>query len=435
MQTGKKTGKINIVTLGCSKNVVDSEHLAGQLKANQLKIVTDSNDTQAKTVVINTCGFIKDAKEESVNTILEFTEAKKRGDIERVYVMGCLSERYKHVLKDEIKEVDGFFGANDLPNIVKAVGAKYKQNLIGERQLSTPSHYAYLKISEGCNRKCSFCAIPLMRGKHVSQSIDNLVTETKSLVDSGVKEIMLIAQDLSYYGFDIYKESKLAELVDQLTKIDGLEWLRLHYLYPSQFPYNVLDVMANHPKVCNYIDMPFQHVSDNVLTKMRRGVDKVTTYNLIETIRNKVPNVALRTTLLTGHPGEGEKEFNELIDFIKEIKFERLGVFTYSEEEDTFGATSFKDDIPEEIKQERSDKIMEVQEIISNDLNHNKIGNTFKVIIDRKEGDEYIGRTEFDSPEVDNEVIITADKDITIGEFYQVKVTDADAYDIYAELA
>jgi ribosomal protein S12 methylthiotransferase len=434
MQTKNKADKINIVTLGCSKNVVDSEFLAGQLQANKLKIVNDSNDSDAKTVVINTCGFIKDAKEESVDTILQFAEAKKQGEIDHVFVMGCLSERYKHVLKDEIKEVDGFFGSNDLPKIVEAVGATFKHNLIGERKQFTPNHYAYLKVSEGCNRKCSFCAIPLMRGKHVSKSMQELVTETQKLVDSGVKETMLIAQDLSFYGFDIYKQGKLAELVAKLSDINGLEWIRLHYLYPSQFPIDVLDVMRDKENVCNYIDMPFQHISDAVLTKMRRGVNKEHTLELINKIRSQIPDVALRTTMLVGHPGEGEKEFQELAEFVKAAKFERLGVFTYSEEEDTFGAQNFEDSIPHEVKQERADALMQVQEGISNELNNNKINKSFKVIIDRKEGEEFIGRTEYDSPEVDNEVIIQNTSDLKIGEFYNVKITAADSYDLFGHI-
>jgi ribosomal protein S12 methylthiotransferase len=434
MKTKRNNEKhVNIVTLGCSKNIVDSEVLASQLNSGQLKVVHDSNDFDARTVVINTCGFIKDAKEESVNTILQYSNAKEQGQIDKLFVMGCLSERYRHVLKDEIVNVDGYFGTNDLPEIVGSLGVEYKENLIGERKTSTPGHYAYIKISEGCNRTCSFCAIPLMRGKHVSKPMDKLIQEAQYLAQNGTRELMLIAQDLSYYGVDIYKQHKLPQLLEQLAHINGIEWIRLHYLYPSQFPTDILPIVNNHPSVCNYLDIPFQHISDKVLMKMRRGVSKEKTYDLIDDFRSKIPNVALRTTLLTGHPGEGEKEFLELLDFVRKIRFERLGVFTYSEEEDTFAAQKLKDEVPEKVKQERANAIMELQQQISLEKNKEKIGQSLKVIIDREEGGYFIGRSEFDSPEVDNEVIIKANNPMQIGSFYKVNITGADDYDLYAE--
>jgi len=434
MQTkAQQHKKINIVTLGCSKNVVDSEALASQMRNGKFSISHDGAITDARTVVINTCGFIKDAKEESVNTILEYAQAKQQGQIDKLFVMGCLSERYRHVLKDEITEVDGYFGSNELPKIVNSLGAEYRDNLIGERQTSTLPHYAYLKISEGCNRTCSFCAIPLMRGKHVSKSVDDVMREAEGLTQRGVKELMLIAQDLSYYGLDLYKEHKLAYLLENLEKVTGAAWIRLHYLYPSQFPLDILPVIKNSQVICNYLDIPFQHIADPVLLKMRRGVNKAKTYDLIDTFRNQLPGLALRTTLLVGHPGEGEKEFQELVDFVKETRFDRLGVFTYSEEEDTFGAKKFKDNIPEKIKQERAQFIMDVQQQISLEKNEAKIGREMQVIIDREEDGRYIGRTAYDSPEVDNEVIIDATEKLQVGSFYQVQITGAYEYDLLAK--
>lgn len=426
--------KINIVTLGCSKNTVDSEMLAGQLNANKLKVVYDSNDTDAKTVIINTCGFIKDAKQESVDTILQYAQAKQDGLINKVFVMGCLSERYKPELAEEIDNIDGFYGANELPKIVQALGARYKNELIGERITSTPPHYAYLKVSEGCNRNCSFCAIPLMRGKHQSKSIENIINEANKLAGNGVRELMIIAQDLSYYGLDIYKQHKLAELLDKLTNVKGIDWIRLHYLYPAQFPVDILPLVAEKNNICKYIDLPFQHIADGVLTKMRRGINKEKTYQLIEKIRNTIPGVALRTTLMTGHPGESEKEFEELKQFVQDVKFERLGVFTYSEEEDTFGASNLNDTVPEEEKIRRANEIMEVQQQISNQHNQQLVGNQVKIIIDRREGDYYVGRTEYDSPEVDNEVLIDTSKSLDIGSFYIGEITFADDFDIYADI-
>ena len=425
--------KINIITLGCSKNLVDSEVLMGQLKANNVS-VTHQSDEKANIIIINTCGFIEDAKQESIDTIFQFVEAKKNGIIEKVFVMGCLSERYKSTLKNEIPEVDGFFGVNELPEIIDAIGAKYNKGQIENRIITTPSHYAYLKISEGCDRKCSFCAIPLIRGKHISKPIEVIVSEAKSLVSKGVKELILIAQDLTYYGVDIYKKQKLAQLIIELEKIQGVEWIRLHYTYPASFPDDVLDVISKSTKVCNYIDIPLQHISDNILKSMKRGITADGTRKLIDKIRRKIPKIAIRTTMMVGYPRETDKDFSELIDFIEKYKFERLGVFTYSAEEDTF-ADTLNDDVPKLLKKQRADKIMEIQEKISFELNNQKVGKTFKVLIDREEGNYYIGRTEFDSPEVDNEVLVEKDDiEIIPGNFYFVKIIKADYFDLYGQI-
>ncbi|NOZ45626.1 MAG: 30S ribosomal protein S12 methylthiotransferase RimO [Chlorobi bacterium] len=431
-----KPDTVNIVTLGCSKNLVDSEILMNQIKLNNLKVVHNSNDLSAKTVIINTCGFINDAKEESINTILEFAKAKENKQIENLYVIGCLSERYKKDLELEIPNVDAYFGSNNLKEIIDTLQIDYKKDLVGERLLTTPSHYAYLKISEGCNRKCSFCAIPLMRGKHISKPIENIVKEAAFLVNNGVKEIVLIAQDLTYYGFDIYHKYKLAELLDKLAKINGLQWLRLHYVYPSDFPLEVLDVMKQHNNICKYIDIPLQHCSDNVLKKMRRGITQNQTIELIKKIRNIIPGIAIRTTLMTGHPGETEQDFKELKQFIQESRFDRLGIFPYSNEEDTYSYINYKDEIPEEEKISRMEELMEIQREISLELNNSKIGKTFKVLIDRREGANFIGRTEFDSPEVDNEVIIvSSNTSMQIGQFYKITITEANEYDLVGKLS
>ncbi|MDA3907207.1 MAG: 30S ribosomal protein S12 methylthiotransferase RimO [Bacteroidales bacterium] len=430
-----KNKSINIITMGCSKNLVDSEHLMGQLKANDLRVVHESDEEQNDIVIINTCGFIADAKEESINMILDAVEAKKAGDVEKVYVMGCLSERYKKELPEEIDGVDGFYGAADLPKIVLDLGADYKTELIGERVLTTPLHYAYLKISEGCDRKCSFCAIPLIRGKHKSVPQDELLIEAQKLADKGVKELILIAQDLIWYGIDLYKKQALAELVKKLAKIDGIEWIRLHYTFPTNFPHDVLDIIRDEPKVANYIDIPLQHINDRILRSMKRGHTGKGTRELVQTMRDKVPNVAIRTTFIVGYPGETEAEFNELLDYVKEARFERLGVFTYSPEEDT-AAFKLEDDITDEIKQARKEKLMEVQEEISNEINQARIAADYKVIIDRYEEPYFIGRTQYDSPDVDNEVLIKAsEEELKIGNFYNLKIKAADSFDLYGEVS
>ena len=426
--------KINIITLGCSKNTVDSEMIATQLDAQNIEFVFDKFDTSAKTVVINTCGFIADAKEESIDTILQFAKAKENNEIENLYVMGCLSERYKDDLKKEIKEVDEFFGVNDLKEIVETLKVDYKKELIGERVISTPKHFAYLKISEGCDRSCSFCAIPLIRGKHISVPQEILLSQAKNLVSKGVKELILIAQDISYYGLDIYKRQALPELLEKLAKIKGLKRIRLHYAYPTNFPFEVLDVMKKHKNICRYIDIPFQHISTNVLKKMKRGHSKDVILKFIERFRKEIPEIIIRTTLLVGHPGETDEDFNELKQFVKEMKFERLGVFTYSEEENTYAGDNFKDDVPENVKMERANEIMQIQQEISFELNTAKIGKTFEVIIDREDEKYFIGRTEFDSPEVDNEVLIEKSKKLQIGEFYNVKIINAEDFDLFGKL-
>lgn len=430
----KAAKRVNVITLGCSKNLVDSESLMRQLEKNGFKIMFDSN-SPAEIVIINTCGFINDAKQESIETILQFENLRNSNKIEKLFVFGCLSERYKQELEKEIPVVDQYFGVYHIKELVESIGGHYKEELIGERYLTTPKHYAYLKISEGCDRTCSFCAIPLIKGKHKSRTIEDLVAEAQFLVKKGVKEIILIAQDLSYYGIDIYKENKLAELVDKLSKIKGLKWLRLHYTFPTKFPKDVIPVIKSKTNICNYLDIPVQHITDKLLKNMRRGITKKQTYDLIKYFRDEIPGMALRTTLLVGHPGETDEDFNELIEFVRWAKFERLGVFTYSEEENTYSAKNFKDDIPFSIKQSRMEEIMEVQREISNQLNNNRIGELFKVLIDRKEGDYYIGRTEFDSPDVDNEVVVkSVNKKLRIGNFYNVRVKSAEDFDLIGEV-
>ena len=435
MQTGgAKKEKINIVTLGCSKNVVDSEYLMKQIEANHLIIRHNDESFGAKTVIINTCGFIKDAKQESIDTILRFIRAKEDGLINKVYVMGCLSERYKKDLENEISDVDKYFGVNDLEQIIKHLGLNYKQSLLGERLLTTPRHYAFLKVSEGCDRKCSFCAIPLIRGRHQSKPLENLVEETRRLAQQGVKELILIAQDLTSYGLDIYGRQALPELLRALSGIGGLEWIRLHYAYPAGFPREVIKVMKERDNICKYLDIPFQHNSDVVLRKMRRGHGQRQNHELIDYLRHEIPDIALRTTVITGHPGESEKEFKELLHFVESMEFDRLGVFTYSEEEDTWAARMMKDRIPEKVKKERADELMLLQQSISKRLNLKKLNRSFKVLIDGREGEYHIGRTEFDSPEVDNEVLISsATKKLVPGNFYTVRITGAEEFDLYGE--
>ena len=418
-----------MVTLGCSKNVYDSEVLMGQLKANNKNVV---HEKEGNIVVVNTCGFIDNAKEESINTILDYSQKKENGDIDKLFVTGCLSERYMPDLKKEIPNVDEYFGTTDLPKLLKALKADYKHELIGERLTTTPKNYAYLKISEGCDRPCSFCAIPLMRGKHRSKSIEDLVEETKNLVKNGVKEVILIAQDLTYYGLDLYKKRALSSLLRELVKINGIEWIRLHYAFPNGFPVDVLDVIKNESKVCNYIDMPLQHISSKILKSMRRGSKKENIIDLIQKIRKSNPDIAIRTTLIVGYPGETENDFNELLDWVKETKFDRLGCFTYSHEENTH-AFNLIDDVSENVKHTRMNEIMEIQSQISFDLNQNKINKVFNCVIDRKEGVNYVGRTEFDSPDVDNEVLVDATKYyLKIGEFVKLKIVSATEFDLYA---
>lgn len=428
-----KKNKINVVTLGCSKNIYDSEVLLGQLKANQFDTVHESESDDYNIVVINTCGFIDNAKQESIDTILHYVDAKSSGWVDKVYVTGCLSERYREELEVEIPDVDAYFGTRELPKLLKTLKADYKSELIGERLLTTPGHYAYFKISEGCDRPCSFCAIPLMRGKHVSTPIENLVENARKLAANGTKELLIIAQDSTYYGLDVYGERKLANLLNELSKVDGIEWIRLHYAFPHGFPEDVLDVIASNPKLCKYIDIPLQHISDSILKSMRRGTTKEKTYRLLEKFRNKVPDLVIRSTLITGYPGETEKEFEELKKFVQDIQFERLGVFTYSHEEKTT-AFSLIDDVPEEIKKERAAEIMEIQHEISENVNAQKIGNVYKVIIDKIEGEHYVGRTEFDSPDVDNEVLIPKSTGyLRIGDFANIRIKDAGAFDLIGE--
>ncbi len=427
--------KIDVVTLGCSKNLVDSESLIKQFEANGFSVAHDSPSPEGEIAIINTCGFIGDAKEESIETILNFAEAKKRGDIEKLYVMGCLSERYFQQLKMELPEVDAIYGKFDWKKIVEDLGYAYRADLRNERSLTTPDHYAYFKISEGCNRTCSYCAIPLITGKHKSKPMEELIDEAQRLASTGVRELQMIAQDLSFYGLDNYKQMRLGELTKKIADVDGIDWVRLHYAYPAGFPYDVLKVMNEHPNVCNYLDIALQHISDPMLKIMRRNVTKADTYKLLERMRKDVPGIHLRTTLIAGHPGETEQDFKELLDFVKEMRFERLGVFPYSHEEDTHSYRAYKDDVPEEVKQERADAIMQVQEQISWEINQEKIGKEFKVIIDREEDEYFIGRTEFDSPEVDPEVLIPIEKgELKIGKFYQAKITDAEAYDLFGEV-
>ena len=429
---GKK--RVNVVTMGCSKNLVDSEVLLSQLEKGKFEVEHDSNGTDFDAVFINTCGFIHDAKQESIDMILDYAEAKKRGQIEKLYVMGCLSERYQHELEKELPEVDRYFGKFDMKAMVEELKVTYHPEYIYERKITTPSHFAYLKISEGCNRSCSFCAIPKMTGNHKSRTIESLVMETRYLAKKGVKELLLIAQDLSYYGIDIYGKNRLAELIEKVSEVEGIEWIRLHYLYPTKFPMDILPVMRNNPKVCKYLDMPLQHISNPVLKNMLRHVTREETEALLTKIREEVPGVVIRTTMLVGFPGETEDDFEELKAFVEEQEFGRLGVFPYSEEDGTYAAEKFKDRLDQETKQERADEIMEIQQQISAELNRDKVGKVFKVIIDRNEGDYYIGRTEFDSPEVDGEVLIRTKEELQKGNFVQVKVTGAEDYDLYAEL-
>ena len=425
-----KKNKINVITLGCSKNTYDSEVLMGQLKASGKDVV---HEQEGNIVVINTCGFINNAKEESINTILEYVDKKEQGIVDKVFVTGCLSERYRPDLEKEIPNVDQYFGTTDLPLLLKALGADYKHELLGERLTTTPKNYAYLKIAEGCDRPCSFCAIPIMRGKHISQSIEKLVKEAEGLAKNGVKELILIAQDLTYYGLDLYKKRNLAELLQKLIKVDGIEWIRLHYAFPTGFPMDVLDLMKREPKICNYIDIPLQHISDNILKSMRRGTTREKTTKLLKEFRAAVPGMTIRTTLIVGYPGETQEDFEIMRDWVQEMKFERLGCFAYSHEENTH-AFSLEDNVPEEVKQARAAEIMELQSQISWDLNQEKIGQNFKCIIDRKEGQYFVGRTEFDSPDVDNEVLIDASKFyVKTGEFVTIKIIDATEFDLYGE--
>ncbi|SDK67181.1 ribosomal protein S12 methylthiotransferase [Catalinimonas alkaloidigena] len=431
---GNRKHKINIVTLGCSKNLVDSETLLTQLKGNQLEATHEAQDDEANVIVVNTCGFIENAKQESIDTILRYADAKEDGLIDKLYVTGCLSHRYKDELAPEIPSVDAWFGTNELPRLLKTLRADYKQELVGERLLTTPAHFAYLKIAEGCDRPCSFCAIPLMRGGHVSQPMELLTQQARNLARQGTKELILIAQDLTYYGLDIYKKRNLSELVARLADVEGIDWIRLQYAYPSGFPLDILDVMRDHPHICKYLDMPLQHGSTDVLRRMRRGITREKTEALIHTIRDRVPGIALRTTLIAGYPGETEAEFEEMYQFVERSRFDRLGIFTYSHEENTH-AFQQPDDVPAEVKQERADAVMELQESISWELNQEKIGRTYKVLFDRKEGGYFIGRTEFDSPEVDNEVLVDAAKHyVRIGDFAQVKIDSAAEFDLYGSV-
>lgn len=430
----KNSNIVDIITLGCSKNLVDSEMLSRQLSANGYQVVYDDENPKGGIVVVNTCGFIGDAKEESINTILELGELKKRRKISKLYVMGCLSERYLADLKEEIPEVDKFYGKFNWKEILNELGKSYNQQLALERDLTTPKHYAYLKIAEGCNRFCSYCAIPIITGRYQSRPIEEIVDEVKYLVGMGVKEFQVIAQDLSYYGVDLYKEMRLAELVERISDVPGVEWIRLHYAYPAQFPYDVLKVMRERPNVCKYLDIALQHISDNMLTKMHRHVTKQETYDLVTRLREEVPGIHLRTTLLTGHPGETEQDFEELIEFVRWAKFERMGAFPYSDEDGTYASENYEDDIPFEVKQQRVDDLMAVQQKISKKINEDKVGQSLKVIIDREEADYYIGRTEFDSPEVDPEVLVSKDQKLTIGEFYNVEVTGAEEFELYGKV-
>lgn len=430
---GNKRTKVNIVTMGCSKNLVDSEVLLTQLRGNGIDAVHESGDDDANVVVINTCGFIDNAKQESIDTILRYVDAKEEGIVDKVYVTGCLSQRYKDDLEKEIPEVDAWFGTRDLSRMLKVFKANYKHELVGERILTNPSHYAYLKISEGCDRPCSFCAIPLMRGGHISRPIEELVLEAKNLAKNGTKELLLIAQDSTYYGLDLYKKRNLADLLKNLSDIDGIEWIRLHYAFPAGFPMDALDVMAERSNICKYIDIPLQHGSSRMLQLMRRGTTREKTEQLIDTLREKVPGIAIRTTMIAGHPGETQQDFEELMTFVGKSRFDRMGVFTYSHEENTHSHT-MPDDVPDEVKQQRLEEIMELQQGISLELNSGKVGKTFNVLVDRKEGGNFIGRTEFDSPEVDNEVIIESPGDyLRIGDFVNVKINSATEFDLTGE--
>jgi ribosomal protein S12 methylthiotransferase len=429
-----KKDKINIITLGCSKNIVDSEVLYSQLKANNFVVEHESETDDANIVIINTCGFIDNAKEESINTIVRWAEAKEAGEIEKLYVTGCLSQRYKPDLEKEITEVDQYFGTTHLPQLLQDLGADYKHELIGERVTTTPAHYAYLKISEGCDRPCSFCAIPIMRGKHVSKSFEQIETEVKNLVKNGTKEILLIAQDSTFYGLDLYGERKLADLLRKISDIEGVEWIRLHYAYPSQFPLDALEVMAERDNICKYIDIPLQHVSDDMLKLMRRGITTKRTEDLVQTIREKVPGIAIRTTLIAGHPGETEQDFQDLLAFVKRNRFDRLGIFTYSHEEGTYSGT-LDDDVPQEVKEQRAAMVMDLQQSISTEINKTRVGQVLKVLFDRKEGGYFIGRTEFDSPEVDNEVLVDAATNyVRLGDFANVLIESAEDFDLFGKV-
>jgi ribosomal protein S12 methylthiotransferase len=431
---GTKNTKVNIVTLGCSKNLVDSEVLLTQLRGNGINVEHESKSDDSNVVVINTCGFIDNAKQESIDTILRYVDAKEEGIVDKVYVTGCLSQRYKDDLEKEIPEVDAWFGTRDLSRLLKVFKADYKHELVGERILTNPSHFAYLKISEGCDRPCSFCAIPLMRGGHISRPMEELVTEAKNLAKNGTKELLLIAQDSTYYGLDLYKKRNLAELMKRLSDVQGIDWIRLHYAFPSGFPLDVLDVMAERPNICKYLDIPLQHGSTRMLQLMRRGITREKTEQLLQTIRGKVPGIAIRTTMIAGHPGETEDDFLEMMSFIERSRFERLGIFNYSHEENTH-SHSMADDIPTDVKQQRSDAVMELQQNISLEINQQRIGKTLKVIVDRKEGGNFVGRTEYDSPEVDNEVLINAESDyLRIGDFVNVKISDATEFDLTGEV-
>lgn len=432
---GQKKNKVHVITLGCSKNTVDSENLITQLKSNHFEVEHDAGNNTANVVIVNTCGFIEMAKKESIDTILQYAEARSQGQVDKLLVTGCLSQRYKDQLQVEIPEVDAWFGTMDLPALLANLNADYKKELIGERLTTTPGHFAYLKISEGCNRTCSFCAIPLMRGKHISRSIESLVHEAGFLAARGVKELILIAQELTYYGLDLYKKRKLPELLEALSRVEGIEWIRLHYAYPSKFPLDIIDTMASIPKICNYLDMPLQHASDGILTAMRRQISKSETVDLIHQIRSKIPDITLRTTMLVGFPDESESDFEELCDFVSETKFDRLGVFMYSHEEDT-SAYSKMDNIPAQVKSERSNRLMEIQREISRAKNETKIGTTVKVLVDRKEKNKWVGRSEADSPEVDQEIHILGTKhQLSPGSFVSVLITEAEDYDLLGEIA
>ena len=431
-----KKNKVNVITLGCAKNIFDSEVMMAQLQANSFEVEHESNSDDSEIVIINTCGFIDNAKEESINTILQFSEAKENGLVDKVFVTGCLSERYKDELAEEITNVDGYFGTRELPRLLKTLKADYKHELIGERLLTTPSHYAYFKISEGCDRPCSFCAIPLMRGKHRSTPIEDLVEQAKNLAAKGVKELLLIAQDSTYYGLDLYKKRNLAELMEKLSEVEGIEWIRLHYAFPSGFPMDAIEMMAQKDNICKYIDMPLQHASTSMLKAMRRGITREKTTALIKDIRERIPGIAIRTTLISGYPGETQEDHEEVLEWIDEMQFERLGVFQYSHEENTHAHKS-EDDVPDEVKKARAEEIMDRQAQISHDLNQAKVGKTFKVLIDKKEGPYFIGRTEHDSPEVDNEVLIKADSEtyLRIGDFVDVTINEADHFDLYGTVS
>lgn len=427
--------RVNVVTLGCSKNIHDSEVLMGQLKGSQVDVVHEANNMQTDDiVVINTCGFIDNAKQESIDTILQFSELKDQGKIKKVIVTGCLSERYKPELQAEIPNVDAYFGTNDLPDLLSTIGVDYRHELLGERLLTTPTHFSYFKIAEGCNRPCSFCAIPLMRGKHISKSIEDLVREAKFLASNGTKELILIAQDLTYYGLDIYGKRNLSDLLRHLSDVEGIEWIRLQYAYPSGFPMDILDAMNERSNICNYLDMPLQHISDPMLKSMRRGTTKQKQIDLVNAIRDRVPDIALRTTLICGYPGETDQDFNEMLAWVQDTRFDRLGCFTYSHEEKTH-AYSLEDDVSDQVKQDRVDAIMEIQQGISYEINQAKVGSTYKVLVDRVDGDYFIGRTEYDSPEVDNEVVLSAKTDYArIGDFVDVKVDRAEDFDLYGTI-